>query len=269
MIRLTPAQRYHLDVFGYVLLEHVLTPDEVSRMKDAIHRLKEELQPYRDQPETRIRGAHVRWWRDHHIHLGHLVEYDPALLEYAVHPKIVTLMEHMVGGAVRLEETEAAMTWRNDALTDEERTRYGFHSGIRHGYGTYIEHHWFHCLFVKALAFLTDVGPDDGGTVVIVGSHKMTLPQEEIIAAAYDDPRLIHRMIAPAGSVLLFPESLIHATGHVTSDRERTILVAGYTPPWMREWPGYTVSEAFVQAAPEAVRPLLSGSESWDWRRNV
>ena len=35
-----PAQRLHFDIYGFVLLENVLTPDEVARMKDALHRMK-------------------------------------------------------------------------------------------------------------------------------------------------------------------------------------------------------------------------------------
>src|SRR5438105_871340 len=38
--RLTPAQRLHFDVYGYVVLDNVLTPDEVAAMKDALYRLK-------------------------------------------------------------------------------------------------------------------------------------------------------------------------------------------------------------------------------------
>ena len=33
---LTPAPRYHLDVNGYVVIEHTLSEDEVSRMLDAM-----------------------------------------------------------------------------------------------------------------------------------------------------------------------------------------------------------------------------------------
>ena len=32
-VNLTPAQRLHFDIYGFVLLENVLTPDEVARMK--------------------------------------------------------------------------------------------------------------------------------------------------------------------------------------------------------------------------------------------
>jgi hypothetical protein len=74
--------------------------------------------------------------------------------------------------------------------------------------------------------------------------------------------------VASAGSVLLFTESLIHSTTEILSDRERVILVSGYTPTMLREWPGNEISPEFIETLPESARPILSGSESWHWRRN-
>ena len=121
---------------------------------------------------------------------------------------------------------------------------------------------------MKTLAYLTDVGPDDGGTCLIPGSHRLTWPREEMVRAAMDDERLIHQVEAGAGSVLLFGESLIHSTTAIRSDKERVILVAGYTPPMLREWMGNEVSPDFVASLPESIRTLISGSDSWNWRRN-
>jgi hypothetical protein len=84
-LRLTPAQRLHFDVYGFVLLEDVLTPDEVARMKDALYRLKAE-------PDPAAHRVYVNSRDEHHVHIGHLVEYDPALLEYAAHPRLVPLV---------------------------------------------------------------------------------------------------------------------------------------------------------------------------------
>lgn len=264
--RLTLSQRFHLDAYGYVLLENVLTPDEVARMKAALYRLKAE-------PDLAAQRVYTRKHGDHYQLFGHLVEYDPALLAYAAHPKLVPLAEELVGGAVRLEESEAIINRRNpelDVTTLRQRKSHpvGFHTGTRHGWGTYTEQNRFHCLFVKTLAYLTDVGPEDGGTAVIPGSHKMSWPQQEMIAAAMADPTLIHQITAPAGSVLLFPESLIHSTTEILSDRERVILVSGYTPTMIREWMGNEISPEFIQTVPESLRPLLSGSDNWNWRRN-
>ena len=264
-IALTPAQRLHLNVYGYVLLEDVLTPAEIEQAKAALYQLKAE-------PDERLEELRVyrRHKGQHHVLLGHLVEYDPALLAYAVHPKLVPLVEEVVGGSVRLEESEAIINRRNPEASPASLVRGAglqFHDGTRHGWGTWEEQGNFHCLFVKTLVYLTDVGPDDGGTSVIPGSHKLSWPPQESIAAAQADGRLIHQIEAKAGSVLLFPESLLHSTTPIRSDTERVILVAGYTPPMLREWPGNEISPEFVATLPEHLRPLISGSDSWHWQR--
>ena len=69
--------------------------------------------------------------------------------------------------------TEAIINRRDptanlEALWQRRCTPTGFHTGTRHGWGTYIQQERFHCLFVKTLAYLTDVGPGDGGTAVAV-----------------------------------------------------------------------------------------------------
>jgi ectoine hydroxylase-related dioxygenase (phytanoyl-CoA dioxygenase family) len=116
------------------------------------------------------------------------------------------------------------------------------------------------------LTNLTELGPDDGGTVVIAGSHKVKAPQEQIIACAYENPSLIHQVIAPAGSTLLFGEALVHATGQIRSDRERVIIIAGYTPPMFQAWNGQEPSADFLASVPDVFKPLISGSDKWRWQ---
>ena len=264
-ICLTPAQRLHFDIYGFVLLENILNDDEIERMKGALYRMKTD----KDLDAKRV---YARGRSKHHVLFGNLVAYDPALLEYAAHPKLVPLVEEIVGGAVRLEETEAIINSRNPEtpLDELHKRRYnptGFHRGTQHGWGTYMEQNKFHCIFVKTLAYLTDVGPDDGGTCVIPGSHRLTWNQREMIEAALADDKLIYQVEASAGSVLLFAESLVHSTTAIRSDKERVILISGYTPPMVREWPGNEVSPKFIETLPEDIRPLISGSDSWHWKR--
>ena len=89
--------------------------------------------------------------------------------------------------------------------------------------------------------------------------------EEQIIACAYEDRSLIHQVVAPAGSTLLFGEALVHATGQIRSDRERVIIIGGYTPPMFRAWPGQEPSVAYIDSLPEIYRPLIAASESWNW----
>ena len=179
-VSLMVSQRLHFDIYGYVLLKNVLAPDEIERMKSALHRA--DTDPNLDA-DTQV---YVRRNSDHYVLLGNLVEYDSALLEYAVHPKLVPLVEEVVGGKVRLEETEAIINSRDPDtdLQELEKRCYnpiGFHRGTQHGWGTYIEQNKFHCVFVKTLAYLTNVGPDDGGTAFIPGSHRLTWDRSEMI----------------------------------------------------------------------------------------
>jgi ectoine hydroxylase-related dioxygenase (phytanoyl-CoA dioxygenase family) len=259
---LTPAQRFRLDAFGYVLLEGVLAEGEVARMKAALRRMKAD-------PALAAKRIYVNRREEHHAHFGHVVEYDPALLEYAVHPLLIPLVEELVGGAVRLEETEAIINRRAPGPAWGERRAFpsGFHRGAAPSWGTYVEAGNFHCLFVKTLAYLTDVGPEDGGTAVIPGSHKLAWREAAMIEAAAADPRLVDQVTARAGDVLLFAESLIHSTTEIASDAERMVLISGYTPTMMREWTGNEISPEFLAALPDAVRPILSGEANWDWKR--
>ena len=263
---LTSSQRFHFDVYGFVILESILDRAEVSRMRNALYRM-------RDDPEKVAKRIYVNSDKPHHVHMGNLVEYDSVLLEYAVHPKLLPLVEEVVGGSVRLEETEAILNSRNPTAPRRDVTEcllpLGFHTGTRHGWGTYMQHEKFHCIFVKTLAYLTDVGTGDGGTAVIPGSHKMAWPQDEMIEAALADPkRLIRQIEAPAGSVILFAESLIHSTTEILTDNERVILVAGYTPTMLREWPGNEISPEFGAKLPDGIRQVITGEESWHWRKH-
>ena len=93
---------------------------------------------------------------------------------------------------------------------------------------------------------LANVGPDDGGTAFIPGSHRLTWDRSEMIEAAMSDDSLVCQVEAEAGDILLFPESLIHSTTAIKSDRERTILIAGYTPTMFQPWPGNEVNPEII-----------------------
>lgn len=259
---LTLSQRFHFDAYGFVLLPDMLSADETQRMKAAVLRA-------RDASDEERRANGVYWGRHgsgpHHFHCGNLLEFDPAILEYATHPRLIPLVEDIVGGEVRIEEVEAIVNSRDPDNPGEKYV--GFHAGTRHGWGTYIEENRFHCIFVKTLTYLTDVGPLDGGTSVIPGSHRMQWPESEMRQAALEDPSLVHQVSAKAGTTLLFAESLIHSTTRIESDIERVILITGYTPTMMREWPGNEVNLEWAKTLPERERRLVTGEASWHWKR--
>jgi hypothetical protein len=142
------------------------------------------------------------------------------------------MAEELLGGAGHILEINAhintkAPSW--PTAPDGTGPGFGFHRGLLPDEGNHTKHGLFHSSFVKILTNLTDLGPEDGGTVVIAGSHKIVHDDAAIISAAYEGDRsMIHQVIAPAGSSLVFTEALLHATGQITNDSERIIMIAGY-----------------------------------------
>lgn len=265
---LTAAQRYHFDLYGYVIIENTLSADEVAACKQALYELRDALRklddPGHDGP--RYHNAYLGGAADgHHSYLSHILEAHPTVTAYATHPRLVGMAEEIIGGDARIVEMNAqinrkAPTWPAD---EQGRPTYGLHRGAAPHSGMHMRHGLVHCNFVKTLTNLTDLGPDDGGTVVVAGSHKIDLPAEELIAAAYEDRSLLHQVVAPAGSTLLFAETLLHATGQIRSDKERVILICGYGTRLFPYWDHGQLSEAFVESIPPQLYTLFHGWPNW------
>ena len=260
---LTPAQRYHLEVNGYVVIEDMLDEDEVQQYYDALQRLKREFFATADPWNTMIRNCGIfgktMEWAGPRVQLDNFMEADPVFINYLANPRIVGMAEEVVGGRVRIEESQAIMNSRAAGPAYDGPPRHTWHH-LRPGFSTFTDNGLIHCSMVKALTNLTDLGPDDGGTAVIAGSHKLDCAEEDIVAAAREDPSLVHHVVAPAGSTLLFCETLLHSSGEVRSDRERVVIIGGYVARMMQ--PGVRLpSPEFVASLPEALKELVTGNQ--------
>lgn len=285
----------HLDVHGFVVVPAVLSDGEIARMLGAMQRLRDDLKAAQraalepsssdgrqrcspggsgtDESSVKVRNCRMTNYRKspHKQHFMHILESDPSMLEYLCHPKMVAMAEELVGGSVRLEESEASMNRREPDFDADAQPRYGFHAGSLPDVATYTANGLYHATFVKTLTNLTALGVGDGGTTVIPGSHKVSVQDRQaVIDAAYGDPdNLIYTVVAPPGSTLLFGEALIHATGQIRTENKRCVVIGGYTPPQFQAWQGQEPSEMFIASAPIFLRPLLSGGDKWSWRRRA
>lgn len=270
---LTPEQRLHLEINGYVIVPNTLTPDEVGTTLEAIKKLERDLESAMDPAaptQARVRGAHFRGHSPTAKYIATMYEADPAITRYCCHPRLVGMAEELIGGEARIIET-AGLINNRDRNAAPGPFRYGFHNGTDVPFGTHTKNGLFHCNFVKTLTNLTEFGPDDGGTVVIAGTHKIDAPPDQLIALANRDPSLIHQFIAPAGSTLLFAETLVHATGQLRSDRERVMIICGYGPTMLPDWSrgdGQHLypSPEFARRIPESLRLLFYGRAHWSRR---
>ena len=102
---ISKAQVEHFLDRGYVVIENTLTEEETGRLLEAMQRLKTDLLAV--EPDAYVRGCRLGAHRPHYLHFAHILEADPAICDYLTHPRLVGLAEELVGGIVRLEESEA------------------------------------------------------------------------------------------------------------------------------------------------------------------
>jgi len=104
---------------------------------------------------------------------------------------------------------------------------------------------------------LDDFVEENGATRVVPGSHLDTEPQSW--AVRYESVPAE----APAGSVLIYTDLLLHGTGaNTSSDLERAGVIIGYCPPWwkpMINFP-FTTDPAVMAGSTKILRQLMGYS---------
>ena len=64
---------------------------------------------------------------------------------------------------------------------------------------------------------------------------------------------------------MLMCETLIHATGQNRSDRERVMIIGGYSHPKQQAVFREEPSLEFIEQVPEHLRDLVAGRPFWTW----
>lgn len=259
---LTPAQRYFYDVNGYVVLPGVFSLAECRRFVELADRMDADAEcwyKHDGYPKTAERTV-----------LSRCAWYDPHLLETALHPLLMPVIEEVVGGEVRLEEhqflinfpapPDATNSRRRVPIRDED-----WHRGIAPDVGSFESNGRYHCLFTKAFIYLTDNGPGEG-TWVVPGSHRLSLPTATL--RGFLDETLARQLETRAGDVLILSETLIHAGPRLPPGAQpRYSLVYGYTAPFMQTWNRYDPPADLLERVSPEQRRLLTGEARYHFRR--
>ena len=136
----------------------------------------------------------------------------------------------------------------------------GFRAALRNKY--LYEHGVFRCGQCNVILALTDVGPEDGPTMVIPGSHKANFPHPN--AGSYAD---LDRMDTLAGAIpvqmqagdaLLFVDGIMHGGSSRTSaSGERRVTIFRYGVSWGSTRYGFEYSEELLARLTPERRKLL------------
>jgi len=259
---LTPAQNYFYQVNGYVVLKGLFSQEECAhliRLADQMDADDGCTYKHDGYPKTPIRTV-----------LSRCAWYDPLLLETAMSPIIMPIIQGIVGGEVRLEEHQFIINYPDPSQKAQGAKRLsireeGWHRGIAPSFGSFQTNGHSHCLFTKALIYLTDNGAGEG-TWVVPGSHKLELPTSQLVE--FMDETLAVQLQARAGDVLILSETLIHSAPSLSiSSAPRYTLIYGYTAPFMQTWNRYDPPADLLAGVTPEQRAFLTGEARYAFRR--
>ena len=188
-----------MDVYGFTLIENVLEPPDVAALKAALIRCRE-----RTGHEQRFLGTAG--------HVGNLPTQDPIFLPLLDHPKILPILEKILGESLILGSLNARIVRPGDG-------QQGLHSDI----GAELLN-MQSPVMCNTVWMLDDFSPANGSTRIVAGSHKsgMAGPPDGFSV------KHIHQVTAPAGSVLIFNGQCWHGGGNNSTDQDRHALFGHY-----------------------------------------
>lgn len=241
----TPLEDYLFDLRGYLILEGAVSPEQVCRINQAIDAIPP-LRPGEWFGYVQRQSYH----EVDGINLQNIVEGGEAFEELIDHPAWIEHVRHYVGHDEGLFIDECFVNLRGPGGGIYMHSG-GHHPRLRTLFGYHDGH--FYCGQINILLALTDIGPGDGATTLIPGSHKSNLRHPDVNWPVLDQthapaPRVegAIEIYLKAGDVLLFVDSLCHGGLERINPGERRILVYRYGPRWGKTRFGYQPSEELL-----------------------
>ena len=254
----TPLDDFLFDLRGYLVLEKAVEPTLLAELNEAIDNFPEmQMGEWLGNAQRRDYTASTGF------ELHNCVEAGAPFEKLIDHPSWINYLRHYCG-----EEDSYVQGLFIDECMVSVRKSGGHHPVHSGGYrgalrGRYLyEHGVFRCGQCNVILALTDVGPGDGPTMVIPGSHKSNFPHPN--AGDYGKlDRMDHLDGAvpvhmKAGDALLFVDGIMHGgSSRTNAEGERRVTIYRYGVSWGATRFGYTYSQALLDRLTPERRKLL------------
>lgn len=259
----TDREIYLFDLCGYLVLRQALSPEEVAACNAGI----DAILPVEE--EEWVGYVHGHSFNDNDgINLQQIYEGGAAFERLIDHPGWIEKVRHFIGG-------EGTFDWSHGPLFIDENfanirrpgQAIGLHSGGETGMKrTQYRYHngRFQCGQINTLMALTDIGPGDGATMVVPGSHKANFLHPDFEKhkmhgddASVDDVEGAIEVHLNAGDVLLFVDCISHGSSKRVNEGERRTIVYRYGPSWGNFRHGYQVSPELLERLTPAQRQIV------------
>lgn len=251
---LTDLDIYLFDLHGYLLLENALNQNEVKDLNDCLDSIPT-MEPGQWHGHVH---AHVFSSAKEGLNLQQIYEAGEPFEKLIDHPSWIEHVKHFVGGEggfdcnhgpLFIDENFANFRGPGEAI--------GLHSGPVPWVKRcqfHVHNQAFNCGMINILIALNDIGPGDGATVVIPGSHKSNFRHPE-----FDQHRMTQdggsaegvtgsiEVHMKAGDALLFVDAICHGSAKRVNPDKRRIAVYRYGPSWGFFRHGYRPSQELLE----------------------
>jgi ectoine hydroxylase-related dioxygenase (phytanoyl-CoA dioxygenase family) len=241
---MTDDEKYLFDLNGYLVMEDVLTPQEVARANEAIDRHVAQMR-LRPREQSLDGGSPALAGTQGRGELGGLLDWErpwcEPFREMLVHPRIVACLNEILGKGFRMDHQMFLLAM------DKGAEGFVFHGSSGPGFDPnqyYIYRHGrIHCGLTVVSIQLTDVNPGDGGLAVIPGSHKGNFPCPQEMKLYQKHQEHVRQLTCKAGGVMIFTEAVTHGTLPWTANHQRRSILTRYTTGNMAYVPAYPMPE--------------------------
>jgi ectoine hydroxylase-related dioxygenase (phytanoyl-CoA dioxygenase family) len=253
----TALDDFLFDLRGYLVLQNAVEPALV----DDLNRLIGEL-PALEYGEWYGNAQRRDYTGSTGFELHNCVEAGEPFERLIDHPSWISYVRHYCGE----EQSYVAGLFIDECMLSVRRSgghhpvhSGGFQGAMRGMYG--YKHGVFRCGQCNIIVALTDIGPGDGATMVIPGSHKSNFPHPN-----KGDYASLDRMDNLEGAVevhlrkgdaLLFVDGLMHGGGSRTNAGERRVVIYRYGVSWGATRFGYEYSQALLDRLTPERRKIL------------
>ncbi|MBT3777522.1 MAG: hypothetical protein HON34_06490 [Pelagibacteraceae bacterium] len=235
----TKLEKYLFDLNGYIIIKNAISQKELKACNEIINDYKLlKNGEWKDYVHGHNYGGKEG------LNLQQIYEAGKPFEKLIDHPSWIDHMLEFVGGKGTFDHEHGPLFIdENFANIRGPGEAIGIHSGnpegIQRNHYRY-QNGKFHCSQVNILVALNDIGPGDGGTVVIPSSHKSNIQHPEYkknymkkneVSSAENMTGSIE-IYLKAGDALLFVDSLCHGSAKRINKGERRIVVYRYGPSW-------------------------------------
>jgi hypothetical protein len=237
---------YLFDLRGYLVLRGAVCPEHVGELNAA-------LAPYESLGVGQWRG-HVHRYKLHEIH--QVYEIGAPFEALIDHPAYLGHLRRYIDSDDGLFIDEAFVNLRGQGgatgmhcggHTGRVRTQYRYYNGR------------FRCAQINVALALSDIGPGDGATMLIPGSHKASLPHpdREGRPGSLEAVEGAVEVFLAAGDVVLFVDATTHGSARRENPGERRLLFYRYGPHFGHSRYGYRPSPELLSRLTDARRAIV------------